>query len=109
MKNTTLVNYLTESGTPIVIEVANPDGYGDTLRSGNRNLEVFDTMDQSFNTVIDPIKAIANDISKKMTLLEHCPNEIGLEFSLKFSAKVGIIVTSIDSEASFKVSLKWKF
>ena len=107
MKNATLVKYLTESGTPIMIEVVNKEDFGDTLRSGNRNLEVVDTIDQSFNAVIEPIKAIADDISRKMTSLEYCPNEIGLEFSLKFSAKVGIIVTSIDSEANFKVSLKW--
>jgi|UPI00035E0FCD hypothetical protein len=36
------------------------------------------------------------------------PDEINLEFGVKFSAKVGAILASADSEATFKVSLKWK-
>ncbi len=37
----------------------------------------------------------------------NTPDEIGLEFGLKFKAKTGVIFASADSEATFKVSLKW--
>ncbi|MCK7576896.1 MAG: hypothetical protein MZV65_14195 [Chromatiales bacterium] len=37
----------------------------------------------------------------------NTPTEIGLEFGVKFSAKAGAIIASVDSEAVFKVSLKW--
>ncbi len=37
----------------------------------------------------------------------NTPDEIGLEFGLKFNAKTGVIFASADSEATFKVSLKW--
>ena len=37
----------------------------------------------------------------------NAPDEIGLEFGVKFNAKVGAILASADSEATFKVSLKW--
>jgi hypothetical protein len=36
------------------------------------------------------------------------PDEISLEFGLKFAAKAGMVFASADSEATFKVSLKWK-
>ena len=36
------------------------------------------------------------------------PQEIQLEFGVKFSAKAGVIFASADSEATFKVSLKWQ-
>ena len=38
----------------------------------------------------------------------NTPQEIGLEFGVKFNAKAGAILASVDSEATFKVSLKWK-
>ncbi len=35
--------------------------------------------------------------------------EIGLEFGIKCNARAGVAVfASVDSEATFKVSLKWK-
>jgi hypothetical protein len=37
----------------------------------------------------------------------NTPDEIGLEFGLKFTAKTGVVFASADSEATFKVSLKW--
>ena len=37
----------------------------------------------------------------------NTPDEIGLEFGLKFNAKTGVVFASADSEATFKVSLKW--
>ena len=38
----------------------------------------------------------------------NTPDEINLEFGLKFSAKAGAILASVDGEATFKVALKWK-
>ena len=37
----------------------------------------------------------------------NTPDEIGLEFGMKFTAKAGAVFASADSEATFKVSLKW--
>ena len=37
----------------------------------------------------------------------NTPAEIGLEFGIKFNAKAGVILASVDSEATFKVVLKW--
>jgi len=37
----------------------------------------------------------------------NSPDEIDLAFGIKFSAKAGAILASVDSEATFKVSLKW--
>lgn len=37
----------------------------------------------------------------------NTPDEIALEFGLNFSAKAGVVFASADSEATFKVSLKW--
>ncbi|MEN9868300.1 MAG: Trypsin-co-occurring domain 1 [Pseudomonadota bacterium] len=34
--------------------------------------------------------------------------EATLELGLKFGAKAGIVFSSVDSEATFKLSLKWK-
>ena len=36
------------------------------------------------------------------------PSEAQVEVGFKFSAKAGVILASADSEATFKVTLKWK-
>ena len=38
----------------------------------------------------------------------NTPDEIGLEFGVKFNASAGAFLASAGSEATFKVSLKWK-
>jgi hypothetical protein len=38
----------------------------------------------------------------------NSPAEIGLEFGIKLNAKAGAIFASVDSEATFKVSIKWR-
>jgi hypothetical protein len=36
------------------------------------------------------------------------PEELGVEFGLGFSAKAGVFFASVDSNVTFKISLKWK-
>ena len=56
-----------------------------------------------FVDAVARIKPAAEVVLKAM----NTPDEIGLEFGLKFNAKTGVVFASADSEATFKVSLKW--
>jgi hypothetical protein len=38
----------------------------------------------------------------------NTPEQVSLEFGIKFNAKAGVVFASVDSEAVFKVSLTWK-
>ncbi|WP_420207816.1 CU044_2847 family protein [Candidatus Electronema sp. JC] len=52
---------------------------------------------------IKPAAEVVLNAFKEM----NTPDEISLEFGLNFKAKTGVVFASADSEATFKVSLKW--
>jgi NTP-dependent ternary system trypsin peptidase co-occuring protein len=61
---------------------------------------------QRFVEAVEKVRPAAEAVLKAFQEM-HTPDEIGLEFGIKFSAKAGAILASVDSEATFKVSLKW--
>lgn len=59
-----------------------------------------------FTDAVARIKPAAEVVLKAFKEM-NTPDEIGMEFGLKFGAKAGMFFASADSEATFKVSLKW--
>jgi hypothetical protein len=59
-----------------------------------------------FDFVIQNIKPVADVLLKALKELNE-PTDVELEMGLKFGAKTGVIFASADSEATFKVTLKW--
>ena len=62
------------------------------------------TFDQALNT----LRPAAESMIARLRGLVDPPDEIGVEFGVKLSARAGAIIASADSEANFKVSLAWK-
>jgi len=60
-------------------------------------------LDGTFNQ----IKAFSSNLAESFKSLEYCPDEIEVDFAVKFSADAGVIISSISSEASITVKLKW--
>ncbi len=61
---------------------------------------------RKFLDVIEGIKPAAEAVLATFREMDT-PEEIKLEFGIKFNAKAGAVFASVDSEATFKVSLKW--
>ena len=59
-----------------------------------------------FEQAISLIKPVAKALYGAFEELNK-PKEINMEFGMKFSAKAGVIFASADSEATFKITLKW--
>ena len=59
-----------------------------------------------FVEAVERVKPAAEAVLQAFKEL-NTPEEITLEFGVKFNAKAGAILASVDSEATFKVSLKW--
>lgn len=53
------------------------------------------------------IKSFSNSIAESIKGADFCPDELELEFGVKFVADAGIIISSISSEANLTVKLKW--
>jgi len=99
------IEFQLADGSPVYIEVETLAGEGPqrVSRSGESTPE---KAQASFNEVIARLRPAADAVLQAFQGL-NTPAEIGLEFGIKFSAKAGAIIASVDSEAVFKVSLKW--
>jgi hypothetical protein len=59
-----------------------------------------------FNEALNKVKPAAEAALNAFREL-NTPDEISLEFGIKLSGSVGAILASVESEAIFKVVLKW--
>ncbi len=103
MADKQLVSFDMGDGKSIAVEV---DAYGDDDRRATRDGQPEEAQER-FNEVIGRIRPVAQTIFESLQGLD-APDEIGLEMGIKLSASAGIVLASADSEATFKVSLKWK-
>lgn len=62
---------------------------------------------RSFNDALKSIAPIGNALLSSLKDI-NTPDEISLEFAISFNGKAGVIFSSVESEASFKVGIKWK-
>lgn len=59
-----------------------------------------------FETAIESIKPVANAVLGVLKELND-PSEVALEMGIKLGAKTGVILASVDSEATLKITVKW--
>lgn len=55
----------------------------------------------------EQIGAFSGGIIQKMEQTEFAPDEIEVEFGIKFTADVGVVFSSAGSEAGITVKVKW--
>ncbi len=58
-------------------------------------------------SAVNQIEAFSNEITNAINNIDIAPDEFEVEFGVKFAADAGIIISSISSEASVTVKLKW--
>jgi hypothetical protein len=101
-----IVQFDLEEAGPVMIEVEDTEnhrGIERVSRTGEGILKAEKTFMEGISRVKPAAEAVLNAFREMNT-----PDEIHLEFGLKFSAKAGAILASADGEATFKVSLTWK-
>ncbi|MCP4106482.1 MAG: hypothetical protein GY749_13270 [Desulfobacteraceae bacterium] len=101
-----LIEFELEDGSTIFIETEDSDKrYGEQMvgKSGKASAE---KAEKRFKDAIEHVKSASDTLLESFREM-NTPDEIGLEFGMKFNAKAGAIFASVDSEATFKVSLKW--
>ena len=92
-------------GQPVYIEVEPVADRG--VRRISRTEEGIVKAETRFADAITRIRPAADILLKTFREMSDT-DEIALEFGIKFNAKAGAVFASIDSEATFKVSVKWK-
>lgn len=56
----------------------------------------------------EEIKEFSSGISEAIDGMDFRPDELEVEFAVKFSADAGIIISSVGTEANITVKMKWK-
>ncbi len=102
-----LVEFPLEDGSNIWVEVDEPEGAGWNERVSRRGDKTVEKANQSFEKALDKVKPTANAVISKLRDLSYSPDEITVEFGLKFNAKAGAVLAAAGIEANYKVTLKW--
>jgi hypothetical protein len=101
-----LIEVPLESGGSILIE-ADGSSSGDVLR-GKGVTQVIEQVSQTFEKALGNIRSTANEVIAQLRAIPQTPDEVSVEFGVKFGAKGSVYIASGDAEANFKVALKWK-
>ncbi|CAG0936434.1 hypothetical protein TFLX_05307 [Thermoflexales bacterium] len=107
-----LVEFPLQEGGTMLVEVDEPEASAETTRSGvvkaaRPSSEVIENAKKTFEEALDKIKPAAQSLIDKLGELHDAPDEIGVEFGIKFSAEAGAFIASAGVEANYKVTLKW--
>ncbi len=104
-----LIEYPLKDGSLVLIEVEEPDRPLASPMRGlpNTSHEVIERATQTFDDALDKIKPAAAAIIAKLKELKTPPEQIGLEFGIKLSAKAGAFIASAEADANFKITLTW--
>ena len=109
MKNLTVVSL--DEDTNIYLETVNAE-----VQSGDDSLfqlascgeKIIKKSKEYLEDAFNQIKVFSNGIVDSIKSMDARPDEFEIEFSVKFAAEGGIVISSVSSEASISVKLKWK-
>jgi hypothetical protein len=99
-----IIEFAGENGEVIYVEVTKEGSSRGNTRSISE--EALTTKaEKSFSGAVGVIKTVGKQLHGAIEQLK--PQKVAVEFSFKMDAKAGVLLTSIGSEANFKVVLEW--
>ena len=90
-----------ENDESVFVQIEEAETASRVTRGGSEEAQT-----RSFEKAILNLRPVASALLSTLHDINN-PSEVNLEFGLTFNAKAGVVFTSIESEASFKVSLTW--
>lgn len=97
-----LIEYPLDNGETIYIEAETTEHELSRISNDGGKETSAQKFEDALQKTEPALSAVANLVKKLQ------PAEAQVEVGFKFSAKAGVILASADSEATFKVTLKWK-
>jgi hypothetical protein len=101
-----LVSFPLETGGNVLIEVEEEGG--SPVTRGLRPGEVVESVGRSFEAAIEAIKPAALAVASKLRNFADAPEDLEVEFGLKFAGQAGAFIASASTEAQFRVKMVWK-
>jgi len=101
-----LVTYPLETGGSITVEV---DDAPDVARRGGLTpSNVTEKVSSSFESALQVVKPAILAIATTFRNFADAPEEVEVEFGLKFSGQAGAFIASAGTEAQFLMKMVWK-
>ena len=101
-----LISYPLASGGNVLIEVE--EAAAGQVTRGLHPGEVIETVGNSFEAALEAIKPAAVAVASKFRNFIDAPEDIEVEFGLKFAGQAGAFIASASTEAQFRVKMVWK-
>ena len=98
-----LIEFELEEGGSILVEVTTPTGGVAPVAGG-----VIGKATKKFEEALSELEPIANAIINKLGQLVNQPDEVAVEFGLKFNVKGNLIIAAGEGEASLKTTMHWR-
>ena len=105
MTEKNLVQFSLEDNTPIFVETEGLEL--STMQRVSRTKEGIEIAQVRFQQALSHLKPAAEMVLQAFREVNQ-PSEISLEFGIKLNGQIGAVFASVNSEATFKVTLKWK-
>jgi hypothetical protein len=102
-----LVAFPMKDGSPIVVEVDEPESEGGVVRAA-RPGEIVETAKQTFEDALARVQPAAEALIEGLRESGGSLDEAAVRFGIKLSAKAGAIFAWGGGEANFDVTLTWK-
>jgi hypothetical protein len=106
-----LVEFPSESGEAILVEVEEARLGGDTRR-GLSPSAVVERAQTSFEDALDKARPMASSLVRKLRDIGDSagnpPDEVQVEFGIVLSAEAGAVLAAASAGANYKVTMTWK-
>ena len=104
-----LIEFRSDDGSIIWVEVDEPEGEGGTERAG-RFGEVLAKVKAkiTFDQALTQVCTATEKVIKKLRDLSDQPDEIEMEFGFKMSSEIGASIAKVSSEGNYKVTMRWQ-
>ncbi len=106
-----LVEFPSESGEPILVEVQDAGGAGEPRR-GLSTSAVVERAQTSFEDALEKARPMASGLVGKLHAIDDAagnpPEEVQVEFGIILSAEAGAVLAAASATANYKVTMTWK-
>lgn len=100
-----LVTYPLEGGGTVSVEVEDEPA---VARRGLNPTDVSEKATSTFESTLASVKPAIMAIASTFRGLVDAPEEVEIEFGLKFTGQAGAIIASAETEAHFQMRMVWK-
>jgi hypothetical protein len=106
-----LVEFPSDSGEPILVEVEDVELAGETRR-GLSPSAVVERAQTSFEDALEKARPMATSLVGKLRAIGDAagnpPEEVQVEFGIVLNAEAGAVLASASAGANYKVTMTWK-